>query len=266
MYQELLATARLAARAGALAVRGRWGREHVIGDKQAFDYVTEADQASEAAVLSLIRQRHPDHAVLAEESAQGWEGLAQEPGITWVVDPLDGTTNFIHGFPHVAVSVGAVRSGIPLAGVVLDVSKGEEFWALEGGGAWLGDARLTASSQRDPARALIATGFPFRDKPRLGPYMDLFKALFLEVSDVRRAGAAALDLAYVAAGRLEGFWELGLKPWDLAAGILLVTEAGGVVTDFGGGQEALWRGDVVAACAGLHGLIQAKCGAVFPEG
>jgi myo-inositol-1(or 4)-monophosphatase len=187
-------------------------------------------------------------------------------GITWVVDPLDGTTNFIHGFPHVAVSVAAVSRGLPLAGVVVDVTRGEEFRAARGQGAYLGEARLAVSAQADPARALLCTGFPFRDRARLTPYMELFQELFLRVSDVRRAGAAALDLAYVAAGRVEGFWEMGLKPWDLAAGMLLVEEAGGRVSDFAGGGEALWRGDVVAACPGLHGLMRDACAARFPRG
>jgi len=146
------------------------------------------------------------------------------------------------------------------------VTKAEEFWAVAGGGAWLGERRLAVSPQADPALCLLHTGFPFRDKARLETYLALFAELFRQVSGVRRAGAAALDLAYVAAGRGEGFWEMGLQPWDLAAGILLVAEAGGVVSDFDGGGRSLWRGDVVAANPALHGLIQAACGRWFPGG
>jgi myo-inositol-1(or 4)-monophosphatase len=267
MHYELMETAQAAAAAGAKVLRARWGSRLEVSNKDAFDFVTDADRQAEEAVLGVIRARQPGHALLAEESEAGhWEELCRAQGVTWVVDPLDGTTNFIHGFPHVAVSVAAVSQGRPLAGVVVDVTRGEEFRAARGQGAYLGEARLAVSAQSDPARALLSTGFPFRDRQRLGPYMALFQELFLQVSDVRRAGAAALDLAYVAAGRVEGFWEMGLKPWDLAAGILLVEEAGGRVSDFAGGGETLWRGDVVAACPGLHGLMQGACAARFPRG
>ncbi len=267
MESQLLETARASAAAGAQVLRGRWGSRLAVENKDRFDFVTDADRQAEAAVLEVIGQRHPDHALLAEESSSGrWRDLCCAPGVTWVVDPLDGTTNFIHGFPHVAVSVAAVSRGRPLAGVVADVTKGEEFWAVRGEGAFLGGQRLRTSAQTDPERALLCTGFPFRDRARLAPYLELFQELFLQVSDVRRAGAAALDLAYVAAGRAEGFWEMGLKPWDLAAGMLLVEEAGGVVSDFAGGGETLWRGDVVAACPGLHGLMRAACARRFPRG
>jgi myo-inositol-1(or 4)-monophosphatase len=282
MHYELIDTARAAAAAGAEVLRGRWGSRLRVEHKAAFDFVTDADRQAEAAVLGVIRERHPGHAILAEESEAGhWEELCRAEGCTWVVDPLDGTTNFIHGFPHVAVSVAAVSQGRSLAGVVVDVTRGEEFWAVRGQGAFLGktglgktglgktglgETRLAASAQTDPAGGLLCTGFPFRDRERLGPYLELFRELFLQVSDVRRAGAAVLDLAYVAAGRLEGFWEMGLKPWDLAAGLLLVEEAGGLTSDFAGGGQALWRGDVVAACPGLHGLVRAACGARFPDG
>jgi myo-inositol-1(or 4)-monophosphatase len=267
MHYQLLDTARAAAAAGARVLRARWGSRLTVTNKDAFDFVTDADRQAEEAVLGVIRARHPGHALLAEESEAGhWEELCRAEGITWVVDPLDGTTNFIHGFPHVAVSVAAVSQGRPLAGVVVDVTREEEFRAVRGGGAFMGEHRLAVSAQTDPARALLCTGFPFRDRARLAPYMELFQELFLQVSDVRRAGAAALDLAYVAAGRAEGFWEMGLKPWDLAAGILLVEEAGGQVSDFAGGGETLWQGDVVAACPGLHGLMQKACSAHFPPG
>ncbi|MBI5523278.1 MAG: inositol monophosphatase [Desulfarculus sp.] len=266
MKDNLLSSARAAAAAGARVLEAMWGRQIKVEQKQAFDFVTQADLQSQAAVLGVIRERHPGTAILAEEDAGAYPPPQARSGVLWVVDPLDGTTNYIHGFPHVAVSVAALVDGLPVAGVVRDVTRGEEFHAVQGGGAWLDGQPLTVSQRRDPADSLLLTGFPFRDKGRIGPYLELFRELFMQVAGVRRAGAAALDLAYVAAGRAEGFWEMGLKPWDLAAGILLVEEAGGKVSDFAGGQETLWRGDVVAAVPALHGLMQQACGRFFPNG
>jgi len=263
---ELMETARAAAAAGAELIRSRWGHHHQVQQYQKLDFVTDVDRLSQAAVLGLISQRHPGQAILAEEQEGAYPPPQAAQGVLWVVDPLDGTTNFIHGIPHVAVSVAALVDGVPVAGVVRDVTRGEEFHAVKGGGAWLNGARLAVSRREDPADSLLLTGFPFRDKGRLPRHLGLFSELFLQVSDVRRAGAAALDLAYVAAGRAEGFWETGLKPWDLAAGILLVQEAGGRVSDFHGGPGYLWQGDVVAAGPGLHALMQEACGRHFPKG
>ncbi len=266
MESELLETAREAARAGARLLGEMWGHHLSIEHKDRFDFVTNADKQAEQAVLEVIRGRHPDHRILAEESASELQGARDAPGVLWVVDPLDGTTNFIHGFPQVAVSVAALRNGRPLAGVIIDVTRGEEFAALRGQGATLDGKKIKVSAVDEPGRALLLTGFPFRQKDRLTPYLELFAELFQQVAGVRRAGAAALDMAYVAAGRAEAFWEMGLKPWDLAAGILLVQEAGGRVSDFDGGDQALWRGDVVAAGPGLFELVRAACGRRFPGG
>lgn len=262
----MLETARLAAAAGARVIGSMWDRQHEVEEKQRFDFVTDVDLLSQAAVLEVIASRHPEHAVLAEEQAGDYPPPAARAGVLWVVDPLDGTTNFIHGIPHVAVSVGVLQDGQALAGVVRDVTRGEEFHAVRGGGAWLGQRRLAVSPRLDPASSLLLTGFPFRDKARLPRYLELFRELFEQVAGVRRAGAAALDLAYVAAGRAEGFWEMGLKPWDMAAGLLLVQEAGGLVSDFDGGGQSLWRGDVVAAAPAMQALIQGACGRYFPGG
>jgi len=264
--KRLLETAREAARAGARVLAGFAPGELTVEAKKSFDYVTQADRLAQEAVLGVIRRRHPDHHILAEESADRAFAAKEQEGVLWVVDPLDGTTNFIHGFPHYAVSVAALEHGRLAAGVVLDVTRNEEFYARAGGGAWLGDQPLAVSPPGRPERALLLTGFPFRDKDRLERYLELFAEIFGQVSGVRRAGAAALDLAYVAAGRAEGFWELGLAPWDTAAGILLVREAGGMVTDFDGGDMCLWRGDVVAAAPWIHGLLQGPCGRCFPGG
>lgn len=263
---DLLAVARAAARAGARALAAEAGPGLRVEQKGSFDFVTNADRRAEEAVLAVIRERCPDHAVLAEESA-GYAGkLSEASGVLWVVDPLDGTTNFIHGFPHYAVSVAALAEGRLAAGVVLDATRGEEFAAAAGGGAWLDGRPMTVSSRERRDQSLLLTGFPFRDKDRLEPYLELFAEVFRETAGVRRAGSAALDLAYVAAGRAEGFWEMGLKPWDLAAGMLLVTEAGGVVTDFSGGDNSLWRGDIAAAAPAMHGFLQRACANRFPEG
>ena len=262
---EYVHCARAAARAGAQVLRERWGRHLQVQSKQRFDYVTDADLASEKAVLATIAQHFPGQAVLSEETPADLAQAQAQEGPLWVVDPLDGTTNYIHGFPHVAVSVALVEHGLPLAGVVLDVTKDEEFVAGRGGGAWLNGERLSVADMAGPEQALLMTGFPFRHKQWLDPYMELFRDVFLESAGARRAGSAALDLAYVAAGRGQGFWELGLKPWDVAAGILLVQEAGGLVSDFHGGEEAIWRGDIVAACPGLHGWLQGRCAKRFPD-
>ena len=260
--EQYLQSARAAAQAGATALRAHWGHHLNVESKKSFDYVTDADLASENAVLKVLRQRHPEHDILSEETPADLARARAQQGPLWVVDPLDGTTNFIHGFPHVAVSVALLIQGRPVAGVVLDVTRDEEFVASRGGGAWLGERRLKVS-ELPRERALLMTGFPFREKGLLEVYLELFKALFGQCAGVRRAGAAALDLAYVAAGRGQGFWELGLKPWDLAAGILLVEEAGGVVSDFQGGDSALWGGDVVAATPELQPWIQGECGRLF---
>ena len=255
-----------AAQAGARELRSRWGRGLTVKSKQRFDFVTDADLASQNAVLDTLARLDPGRAVLSEEVPADLARAQAARGPLWVVDPLDGTTNYIHGFPHVAVSVALVEEGRPLAGAVLDVTRGEEFLAWRGGGAWLDGRRLAVADLEGPEQALFMTGFPFRHKQLLDPYLELFRDIFTQCSGVRRAGAAALDLAYVAAGRGQGFWELGLKPWDVAAGILLVEEAGGMVSDFAGGPNALWRGDVVAAGPGLHGWLQGLCARRFPEG
>ncbi|MCB2193616.1 MAG: inositol monophosphatase [Deltaproteobacteria bacterium] len=262
---QYLQIARAAARAGAQVLRQRWGSHLQVQSKQRFDYVTDADLASEKAVLDTIAQHCPGEAVLSEETPADLAQAQAQEGPLWVVDPLDGTTNYIHGFPHVAVSVALLEGGSPLVGVVLDVTKDEEFVASRGGGAWLNDKRLRVADMAGPEKALLMTGFPFRHKQWLDPYMELFRDVFLASAGARRAGSAALDLAYVAAGRGQGFWELGLKPWDVAAGILLVREAGGVVSDFHGGEGALWRGDIVAACPGLHDWLQGQCARHFPD-
>jgi myo-inositol-1(or 4)-monophosphatase len=218
-----------------------------VEEKAPHDFVSEVDRAAEAAIVEVIRAAHPDHAILAEEG--GLLAPAGAPGEErWIVDPLDGTTNFLHGFPVYAVSIAFERRGVLEAGVVYDPTRDELFVGSRGEGALLNDRRIRVAKRIHLDEALIGTGFPFRDFSRLGIYLEQFRALLPQVAGVRRAGSAALDLAAVAAGRLDGFFELGLKPWDLAAGLLLIQEAGGVARSFGTeGTHPLESGDVIAA-------------------
>ncbi len=227
---------------------GRLIREHIgqvagswVHRKGPSDYVTEIDKKCERLIVETIRENFPDHHIMAEETAS--EGL--QPGYTWVIDPVDGTTNFIHGFPFVAVSIAVCLEKKPVLGFVLDPVRNELFSAKRGGGAWLNGSRLAGREKVDIGEALIATGFPFRTREYMDDYLMAFKSIFMRVSGIRRAGSAALDLAYLAAGRVDGFWEIGLKAWDIAAGALLITEAGGMISDFRGEDNHLFNGNVV---------------------
>lgn len=206
------------------------------------DYVSQADVEAERAVLDVLTRAYPDHGIIAEES-----GEREGSEYTWIIDPLDGTTNFLHGFPMFAVSVAVKRAGVLEHGVVYDPLHDEMFTASRGEGAQLNGKRIRVSTTRKLAPSLLGTGFPFRDLGIIEPWMRSFQSLLPKTSGIRRAGAAALDLAYVAAGRLDGFWEFGLKPWDMAAGALLIREAGGLVADVSGGQDFLENGNLVAA-------------------
>ncbi len=219
------------------------------------DLVTEADREAEAVVLEVLRGAHPGDAIVAEESGQ----VVRGPGPRWYVDPLDGTTNFAHRFPHFSVSLGLFDGETGLLGVVHDPNRGETFFARRGSGAWLrsatGDERaLRVTDTTALSRSLLATGFGY-DRPR-GANLDEFGRLVRRVRGMRRAGSAALDLAYVAAGRVDGFWELGLSPWDWAAGAVLVREAGGRVTAMDGQPWSLRGPSVCAAGPGLHGVLR----------
>lgn len=221
-----------------------------VAEKQRHDFVSQVDREAEQAIVRVIRRVHPDHAILAEEG--GHTKGSRNNTVEWVVDPLDGTTNFLRGFPHFAVSIGIRERGRPAHGVVYDPVREELFVASQGRGALLNDRRIRVNELKGVRDALLATGFPFRERALLAQYMAMFQALFRDAADVRRAGSAALDLAYVAAGRVDGFWEFGLKAWDMAAGAVLIREAGGVVTDFTDGDSFLERGDIAAGSIKLH--------------
>jgi myo-inositol-1(or 4)-monophosphatase len=236
---------RAARRAGAIINRAARDVEMLpVTRKRHNDFVTEVDEAAEAAIIEILHRAYPGHAILAEESGAR-PGTAADSEYTWIIDPLDGTTNFIHGFPQYAVSIGLRHKGVLTQGVVFDPTNNELFTATRGRGAYLNERRIRVSKRTQLAEALIGTGFPFRDFEELDEYLSMFRELTARTAGLRRAGAAALDIAYVAAGRLDGFWELGLSPWDMAAGALMVQEAGGLVGDFRGDAGYLASGRIV---------------------
>ncbi len=217
-----------------------------VEEKGAHDFVTEVDRASERAILAALKKTYPTHGFLAEES--GLEpGKGEGADWLWVIDPLDGTTNFIHGLPHFAISIAVKHKGVVEHGVIFDPMRQEEFTASRGRGASVNGRRMRVTPKRTLDGALIGTGFPFRPEQRtyFPNYMNMFADIAEPTAGIRRAGAAALDLAYVAAGRMDGFWEFGLSEWDMAAGTLMVLEAGGLVSDAIGGHDYLRTGNVV---------------------
>jgi myo-inositol-1(or 4)-monophosphatase len=227
--------------------------------KGAGDYVTATDRASETAILEVLAREAPGVAVLAEERG-GLRGATM-----WAVDPLDGTTNFTRGLPAVGISVALLEEGIPRVGVVLAPFLGLEFWMARGQGAYLTGERLPQHRVVEPPSSVVATGFPFRNKGRLPRYLSMFGAALDRFEDLRRAGAAALDLAWTASSTFDGFFELGVNAWDVAAGAGLVTEVGGVVTDWSGGDDWLATGDILAASPSVHEALL-ELAAQTPDG
>jgi len=236
-----------ARRASQIINRAAQDIEHlkITPKKHNNDFVTEVDKAAEAAIIEILREAYPDYGILAEES--GLSG-ASEGGsdYQWVIDPLDGTTNYIHGFPQYAVSIALTYKGQPNQAVVYDVVRNEMFTASKGGGAYLNERRIRVTKCDRMEQALIGTGFPFRDFENVDAYLGIFKEFAKRTAGIRRPGSAALDLAYVACGRFDGFWEFGLMPWDIAAGCLLISEAGGLVSDLAGGDNQLKTGNMIA--------------------
>jgi myo-inositol-1(or 4)-monophosphatase len=238
------------ARAGGRVLMDYWGKRgsYAIHQKGRNDYVTIVDREAEEAIVRLVRDRFPDHSILAEESPPS-EGRI---GYRWYIDPLDGTTNFIHGYPLFCVSVAVADPQGMRAAAVYDPLRDEMFTAARGQGAFLNAEPIRVSTAERISQALLVTGIPFRTIDRLEPYLASFRAFILSSSGIRRDGSAALNLAYVACGRYEGFWEMGLSPWDVAAGSLIVQEAGGTVTDFEGRGGYLESGDIIAASQNIH--------------
>lgn len=250
IMQALLNTAVKAARqAGDLAMRYvRRLDELDVRSKSRNDFVSQVDEAAEEVIIATIREYYPDHAVLGEETGQQGSGET-----LWIIDPLDGTTNFLHGFPMFAVSIGIQVKGRMEAGVVYDPNRQELFTALRGSGAQLDGRRIRVDRNKVLAGALIGTGFPYRmNEQWMDQYMAQLRAVMGVASDVRRPGAAALDLSYLAAGRLDGFWEFGLQPWDMAAGALILREAGGLISSMTPDGDYLETGNVIAGPPKVH--------------
>ena len=212
-----------------------------VVEKQQLDFVSEVDKLAEAEIIKELRRAYPDHAILAEES-----GAIGKSPLTWVIDPLDGTHNYLRGIPHFSVSIALLEKGVPIHAVVFDPLRDELYTASKGDGAYLNDRRMRVGKRENLGGAMIATGFPFRQRQHLVPQLDMTRAILGQAEDIRRSGSAALDLAYVAAGRYDGFFEIGLKPWDMAAGVLLVHEAGGRYCDFAGRDGIPASGNIIA--------------------
>jgi myo-inositol-1(or 4)-monophosphatase len=250
---QLLATAQLAADRAAAFLRREEGSlsPERWTEKGRADFVTEVDLESERLIAATLAEAFPGTPIVGEELTP----TARPAGLAWVVDPLDGTANYLHRFPFYAVSIAAVQDGEPVAGVVHHVSLGLRYRASRGGGAWEGERRLAVSPVREPRQALIGTGFPFKYVAELPRYQAQFAAVLAQAGGVRRPGSAALDLCDVAAGRFDGFWELRLAPWDVAAGALIAREAGGLVTGLEGERDVVRHGPIVAGNATIHAWL-----------
>ena len=244
---------RAARQAGNILLRHMGKLESLsVFEKGPQDYASEVDSLAEAAIIKELRRAHPDVAILAEESGAMGKGRQ-----TFVIDPLDGTSNFLHGIPHFCISIALVENGEPTDGVIFDPLRNEVFSASKGAGATLNDRKIRVADRKDLNGAMLITGFPPRERPRLAPHLEAIRVLLGEAEDIRRTGSAALDLAYVAAGRADGYFEAGIKPWDIAAGMLLVREAGGRVCDFRGrGEKILDGGQIVAGNLKLSDALQ----------
>ncbi|MGZ8095375.1 MAG: inositol monophosphatase family protein [Methylosarcina sp.] len=251
MQPMLNIAVRAARSAGDLILRSTDNIGHLqIDQKGKNDFASEVDRKAEREIINIIRAAYPDHAILAEES-----GAHKGNEFVWIIDPLDGTTNFLHGFPQYAVSIALKHKGKLEVGVIYDPLRDELFTAKRGGGAMLNNRRIRVTKQNGMKGALIGTGFPFKTAIHLDAYVGMFKAITTDSAGIRRAGSAALDLAYVAAGRLDGFWEIGLMEWDMAAGILLIKEAGGVITDFSFNDKYIESGNLIAGNPKMHQLM-----------
>jgi myo-inositol-1(or 4)-monophosphatase len=267
---EFLSTAVRAARLAGEVILNNLGRisKDEVDIKQASDFVTRVDKDSEQIIINTIKDRFPHHLFLAEESVKeaetgGYCQYGPSGSHRWIIDPLDGTTNYIHGYPAFSVSIALEYKCEIISGVIFDPLRNELFTAEKGKGAFLNGQPIKVSTVSELKDSLISTGFPFRRKELIDVYLKLFRKLFHKVSDLRRAGSAALDLAHLASGRCDGFFEIGLSPWDIAAGSILIKEAGGVVTDFRGESDYLSTGNIAAGTPTLHKEILKEIKGVF---
>ena len=248
-----LAAAGDAVAAGAAHLRAAVGQPQRVQHKGAVDLVTETDHAVEALITERLRGAFPDHVVVGEEASAG-AGAQRPPAdrYAWYLDPLDGTTNFAHGFPHFAVSLGLARGSEQLVAVIADVSRDETFTAVRGGGARCNGAAIRVSATADVNLALLATGTPYDRRERADQYLGAIRSVMMRGQGIRRGGSAALDLCWVACGRVDAYWEWRLGPWDVAAGALIVREAGGRITDFGGAPHDVFGSETLASNGHLH--------------
>lgn len=251
MHPMLNIAVKAARRAGNLIYRSTDKIDHLTVTKKSHaDFVSEVDRAAEQTIIQTLREAYPDHAILAEES-----GNQGDSEFVWIIDPLDGTTNFLHGFPQFSVSIALQHKGIITQAVVYDPVRNELFTASRGRGAFLNDKRLRVTRRIHLADSLIGTGFPYTRFEHMDAYIGIFKDLMQKTSGLRRPGSAALDLAWMAAGRYDGFFETGLHIWDIAAGTLLITEAGGMVSDLHGSNTFLRTGHICAGNPNIHPLL-----------
>ena len=246
MHPALNIIIKAARRASQIINRSANELEHLkVTTKRQSDFVTEVDKAAEAAIIEVLSEAYPEYGILAEESGQT-AGRGAGSDYRWIIDPLDGTTNYIHGFPQYAISIALAHMGQVTQSVVYDTMRNEMFTASKGAGTFLNDRRVRVSKCLKLEDALIGTGFPYHSFEHIDAYLGTLKELMQKSSGIRRPGAASLDLAYVACGRLDGFWEFGLAPWDIAGGALLVSEAGGLIGDLSGNENYLKTGNVIA--------------------
>jgi myo-inositol-1(or 4)-monophosphatase len=251
---NFLSTAWEAADAAGILIRERWQEPKNIDYKGPIDLVTSVDREAEQRIVEVLRNRFPDHSILAEEET---DRVGIENRHRWIIDPLDGTTNFAHGYPQFSVSIALEFDGGVILGLVYDPLRGECFQAVKGEGATLNDSAIRISGVKELDKALLATGFPYDQRERADFYLSFFKAFMTRSQGIRRNGSAALDLCYVACGRLDGFWELKLRPWDTAAGALIVEEAGGRLSDFSGNNFSIWGNQTLASNGFIHNEMAA---------
>ena len=252
MHPVLTIAVKAARRAGSIITRASQDVGALkVRSKTFNDFVSEVDHAAERSIIETLQEAYPDHGFLGEES--GADRIDAEN--VWIIDPLDGTTNFLHGFPQYSVSIALMQQGVLTQAVVYDPNRNDLFTATRGRGAFLNDKRIRVSSRAKLQESIIGTGIPFRDFEHLDTYLGMFKDMVKKTSGIRRPGSAALDLAYVAAGWFDGFWEIGLSKWDIAAGALLVQEAGGIIGDFEGNEKWIESGNIVAGNPKVFGQM-----------